>query len=82
VSVTEYAVPTTPFGKEVVVTASVEEVILMVRFCEAAVLFAESVTLKTYGPKLPATVGVPTKTPALLRVTPPGIAPPEVCDQV
>jgi hypothetical protein len=37
---------------------------------------------KTYGPKVPAAVGVAVKLPVLVNVIPPGIVPPEDCDQV
>ena len=71
-----------PDGKVLVVTLSALVVILMERPAEFTTAPVESVTLNTYGPNEPAAVGVPLKMPVLPRVTPPGMAPPETCDQV
>ena len=78
VSVVVYAVPTVAAVSVVCVTATVGEAITRVSACVplngAPVPVEESVAL-TEKLKLPAAVGVPERTPLLVKVTPAGSAP-------
>ena len=72
--VLEYEEPTSPPGRDDVVTESAE-LMTIDRLAELAVSLLESVTLNTSPEDVPAVVGVPEMTPAELRLRPAGRVP-------